>query len=100
MVDARAKREHRSRSEMLRQIIRDYSMDHQMRDSDVLGGLYELFEPFREATAHMSQQEVYDLIDSAVREVRDEKRGAGHQRAAEGDSAPRRTKREDHAAAR
>ncbi len=97
MLDEMAKREHRSRSEMVRAIILDYAKVHQTYDHDVLGALYERFAPFREATAHMSQQEVYDLIDGAISEVRDQNR-AGHQRATKSDRTSRRALRKVAAA--
>ena len=76
LIDSVAKRTNRDRSEMLRQMVRHFITCPERERVDVLGALHEAFAPFREATAPMSDEEFDDMIDTAVREVREEKRRA------------------------
>jgi metal-responsive CopG/Arc/MetJ family transcriptional regulator len=100
MVDAMAQREHRSRSEMLREMVREEAARRKAAEGDVLGALHDLFAPFREATADMTDEEFDALVRTSIREVRDEKRRAGHERAGAGGRATTKPVRQDTAAVR
>ncbi|MBU0606915.1 MAG: ribbon-helix-helix domain-containing protein [Armatimonadetes bacterium] len=93
IVDEMARREHRSRSEMLREMVRIVAARRLAKQGDVLGALGELLTPLREATADMTDEQFDALLDDSIREVRDAKDGAGHKRAPARRVAPKRSKR-------
>ena len=76
LIESAAQRTNRDRGEMIRQMARHYLTCPDREKVDILGALYEAAAPFREATAHVSDEEFGDLVDTAIREVREEERKA------------------------
>lgn len=93
IVDKMAHEEHRSRSEMLREMVRIAAARDLSRRGDTMGALGVLLQPLREATAKMSDEEFDALLSDTVREVRDDQSRARHERAAAGTDREERTKR-------
>ncbi len=93
IVDEMARREHRSRSEMLREMVRMAAARRLARQGDALGALGELFAPLREATAHMTDDEFDALVQESIREVRDAQDRPGHEHPVAGDRATKRAER-------
>lgn len=80
IVDEMARREHRSRSEMLREMVRLTAADRLTQHGDVLGALAVLLEPLKQATDKMSDEEFDRTLAESIREVRDAKGRARHER--------------------
>ena len=93
VVDEMARREHRSRSEMLREMVRIATAERLAKGGDILGAVAELLAPLKEATDKMTDEEFDASLEQSIREVRDEQSRARHQRLAAGSVAAKRTKR-------
>ncbi|MBU0609986.1 MAG: ribbon-helix-helix domain-containing protein [Armatimonadetes bacterium] len=93
VVDEMARREHRSRSEMLREMVRIATARRLAKGGDILGAVAELLAPLKEATDKMTDEEFDALLDDSIREVRDAQGGARHERPAASHDPEKRTKR-------
>jgi len=93
LVDDMARRQHRSRSEMLREMVRIATARRLVQRGDVLGAVGELLTPLREATANMTDEEFDALLDESIREVRDAQGGTRHERPAASHDPKKGTKR-------
>lgn len=97
LVDEMARREHRSRSEMLREMVRIVAARDLSRQGDTMGALGVLLSPLREATETMSDEEFDALISDSIREVRDARGAAPHKRPSSDGNAAKRTRHESAA---
>lgn len=93
IVDKMAHEEHRSRSEMLREMVRIAAARHLSRQGNTMGALGVLLSPLREATEKMSDEEFDAFLSDTIREVRDDQGGARHQRPRTGTHSQERAKR-------